>query len=279
MKAYTTRVGGGPFPTELHDEIGDRLRKAGAEFGSVTGRPRRTGWLDLPALRYAVRVNGIDGIALTKLDVLSGHDELKVCVAYKTAHGVTQEFPIDELDTATPVYESMPGWSDSTEKAQSLADLPKAARAVSRSHRERHGLPARCRERRPATGRDDHLASSFRVMVFRLRNAFAMLVTCACAIACSSTSTAPAPYVPPTGDRVTEQTDGMCPSTPNALRGTVAVGGACTEGADCAPVCCTCTNGTNRSWLGVHCKTSVCVGAPDVCADTANPSALCAKPQ
>jgi adenylosuccinate synthase len=129
VKAYTTRVGGGPFPTELHDEVGDRLRNAGQEFGSVTGRPRRTGWLDLPALRYAVRVNGIDGIALTKLDVLSGHDEIKICVAYKTASGTTSEFPIDELDTATPVYESMPGWSDSTEKAQSLDDLPKAARA------------------------------------------------------------------------------------------------------------------------------------------------------
>jgi adenylosuccinate synthase len=129
VKAYTTRVGSGPFPTELHDEVGDRLRNAGQEFGSVTGRPRRTGWLDLPALRYAVRVNGIDGIALTKLDVLSGHDEIKVCVAYKTAHGTTNEFPIDELDNATPIYESMPGWSDSTASARSLDDLPKAARS------------------------------------------------------------------------------------------------------------------------------------------------------
>lgn len=129
VKAYTTRVGGGPFPTELHDDIGDRLRKAGQEFGSVTGRPRRTGWLDLPALRYAVRVNGIDGIALTKLDVLSGHDEIKMCVAYKTSSGTTKEFPIDELDTATPIYESMPGWSDSTASARSMDDLPKAARS------------------------------------------------------------------------------------------------------------------------------------------------------
>ncbi|MEO7108984.1 MAG: adenylosuccinate synthase [Polyangiaceae bacterium] len=131
VKAYTTRVGGGPFPTELHDEIGDRLRNAGAEFGSVTGRPRRTGWLDLPALRYAVRVNGIDGIALTKLDVLSGLEEIKMCVAYKLSdgRGTTKEFPIDELDTATPIYESMPGWSDSTAKARSMDDLPKAARS------------------------------------------------------------------------------------------------------------------------------------------------------
>ncbi len=129
VKAYTTRVGSGPFPTELHDDIGDRLRKAGQEFGSVTGRPRRTGWLDLPALRYAVRVNGINGIALTKLDVLSGLDEINVCVAYKTSSGTTNEFPIDELDTATPIYESMPGWSASTASARSMNDLPKAARS------------------------------------------------------------------------------------------------------------------------------------------------------
>ena len=129
VKAYTTRVGGGPFPTELHDETGDRLRKAGAEFGSVTGRPRRTGWLDLPALRYAVRVNGIDGIALTKLDVLSGQGNLELCVAYKTKNGITQEFPIDELDTATPIYETMPGWEASTAAARSLDDLPDAARS------------------------------------------------------------------------------------------------------------------------------------------------------
>src|SRR6201993_4343291 len=80
VKAYCTRVGGGPFPTELTDATGDRLRTRGAEFGSVTGRPRRTGWLDLPALRYAVRVNGLDGIALTKLDVLTGLDTIDVCV-------------------------------------------------------------------------------------------------------------------------------------------------------------------------------------------------------
>ena len=87
MKAYCTRVGGGPFPTELTDAIGERLRKRGDEFGSVTGRPRRTGWLDLPALRYAVRVNGLDGLALTKLDVLTGLDEIKVCVGYRTPTG------------------------------------------------------------------------------------------------------------------------------------------------------------------------------------------------
>jgi adenylosuccinate synthase len=128
-KAYCTRVGGGPFPTELNDETGERLRKAGDEFGSVTGRPRRTGWLDLPALRYAARINGLDGIALTKLDVLTGLDEIKVCVAYRTPAGETREFPIDDLDRATPVYASVRGWKESLGHARSMSDLPEAARA------------------------------------------------------------------------------------------------------------------------------------------------------
>jgi adenylosuccinate synthase len=128
VKAYCTRVGGGPFPTELNDELGERLRKVGDEFGSVTGRPRRTGWLDLPALRYSVRVNGLDGLALTKLDVLTGIDELKVCVAYRTPNGVTKDFPIDDLHRATPVYESIPGWRDDLGGARELSALPEAAR-------------------------------------------------------------------------------------------------------------------------------------------------------
>ena len=128
-KAYTTRVGGGPFPTELHDEIGERIRKAGSEFGSVTGRPRRTGWLDVPALRYAARVNGFDGLALTKLDVLTGLPEVKACVAYRTPQGETTEFPIDALDGAEPVYRTFPGWSEDLSKARKLDDLPRAARA------------------------------------------------------------------------------------------------------------------------------------------------------
>jgi len=129
VKAYTTRVGGGPFPTELHDEIGERIRKIGAEFGSVTGRPRRTGWLDLPALRYAVRVNGLDALALTKLDVLTGLDEVKVCVAYETSQGRTTDLPMDELDTVKPVYQSFPGWKQELGEARKMADLPKEARA------------------------------------------------------------------------------------------------------------------------------------------------------
>ncbi len=137
VKAYCTRVGGGPFPTELTDEIGDRLRKRGDEYGSVTGRPRRTGWLDLPALRYAVRVNGLDGLALTKLDVLAGLDEIQVCVAYRTSSGLSDDFPIDDIERASPVYESMRGWSEDLAGARTLSSLPEAARAyVERIERE-----------------------------------------------------------------------------------------------------------------------------------------------
>ncbi len=141
-KAYCTRVGGGPFPTELVDAIGDGLRKRGDEYGSVTGRPRRTGWIDLPALRYAVRVNGLDGLALTKLDVLTGVDEIKLCVAYRTARGTTEDFPVDELDTATPVYESVTGWAADIGAARRLDDLPVPARKyVERIERDA-GCPA-----------------------------------------------------------------------------------------------------------------------------------------
>ncbi|MDP9037590.1 MAG: adenylosuccinate synthase [Myxococcota bacterium] len=128
VKAYCTRVGGGPFPTELTDAIGERLRTRGDEFGSVTGRPRRTGWLDLPALRYAVRVNGLDWLALTKLDVLTGIDFLSVCVAYRTPGGVSDEFPIDAIDSATPIFERMPGWNEDISSARTIAALPAAAR-------------------------------------------------------------------------------------------------------------------------------------------------------
>jgi adenylosuccinate synthase len=128
-KAYCTRVGGGPFPTELTDAIGEQLRKRGDEYGSVTGRPRRTGWLDLPALRYAVRINGLDGLALTKLDVLTGLDAIQVCVGYRTPKGTTEDFPIDDAEHATPVYETMPGWKEEIGEARSMSALPLAARA------------------------------------------------------------------------------------------------------------------------------------------------------
>jgi adenylosuccinate synthase len=141
-KAYCTRVGGGPFPTELLDATGELLRKRGNEYGSVTGRPRRTGWLDLPALRYAVRVNGLDGFALTKLDVLTGLETIQVCVAYRTSRGTTEELPLDEADSATPVYEPMRGWNEDISHARTLGALPQAARAyVERLERDA-GCPA-----------------------------------------------------------------------------------------------------------------------------------------
>jgi adenylosuccinate synthase len=128
VKAYCTRVGGGPFPTELEDEMGERLRKVGAEYGSVTGRPRRTGWLDLPALRYAARINGLDRIAITKLDVLTGLPKLRVCVAYDTPEGRVTEMPSTDLAECKPVYRDMDGWTDDIATAHAMADLPRAAR-------------------------------------------------------------------------------------------------------------------------------------------------------
>ena len=142
VKAYCTRVGAGPFPTELDDAIGERLRTVGAEFGSVTGRPRRTGWLDLPALRYAARINGLDGIAVTKLDVLTGIPELKVCVAYRTKGGEVSELPAADLAHAEPVYRTVPGWTEELGKAKSLADLPAAARRYVELIEEAAGCPA-----------------------------------------------------------------------------------------------------------------------------------------
>ena len=140
-KAYCTRVGGGPFPTELEGEVADRIRKIGAEFGSVTGRPRRVGWVDLPALRYAVRLNGLDSIALTKLDVLAGLQTIRACVAYDTPSGRTREFPVDELETATPVFEDFPGFSQDVSSAKSLEELPKEARDFVRFVETEVGCP------------------------------------------------------------------------------------------------------------------------------------------
>jgi adenylosuccinate synthase len=143
-KAYATRVGEGPFPTELLDATGKKLREDGAEFGSVTGRPRRTGWLDLPAIRYAARVNGLDGLAVTKLDVLTGHPKLKVCVAYQTPHGRTAEFPIDLLDEPgliQPIYETLDGWTESLAEVRSRDDLPRAAREYLRFLEHESGVP------------------------------------------------------------------------------------------------------------------------------------------
>jgi adenylosuccinate synthase len=130
VKAYATRVGNGPFPTELHDETGKRLREVGAEYGATTGRPRRCGWLDIPALRLAARLSGIEHLALTKLDVLAGLDVIKLCVGYRLRGNVLDELPVDPEDVAqaTPIYEELPGWPVDPVPARSRADLPAQAR-------------------------------------------------------------------------------------------------------------------------------------------------------
>jgi adenylosuccinate synthase len=143
-KAYTTRVGEGPLPTELTGEIGNRLRETGQEFGAVTGRPRRCGWYDAVAVRYAVRVNGLDALALTKLDVLDGMKELQICTSYTCGTAALTEFPgeIAQLATCEPVYESMPGWSEPTAGARRYADLPKGAQRYIARLEELTGVPA-----------------------------------------------------------------------------------------------------------------------------------------
>jgi adenylosuccinate synthase len=130
VKAYTTRVGSGPFPTELHDENGERLRSVGHEYGVTTGRSRRCGWYDTVVLRYAVRVNGLTDLFLTKLDVLSGLERIPVCVGYEIDGTRTDEMPMTQTDFhhAKPIYEELPGWSDDISGARTLADLPKEAR-------------------------------------------------------------------------------------------------------------------------------------------------------
>ena len=130
-KVYTTRVGGGPYPTELNDEVGEGIRKPGAEFGAVTGRPRRTGWYDAVAMRRAVTINSLTGLALMKMDVLDGMDEIKICTAYKLKDGSISQLPplsAHEYEGITPVYESMPGWKESTFGITKWDDLPENAK-------------------------------------------------------------------------------------------------------------------------------------------------------
>jgi adenylosuccinate synthase len=126
-KAYTTRVGSGPFPTELEDETGEKIRKAGGEFGASTGRPRRCGWFDVVCTRYAVRVSGIDRLAMTKFDVLDGFDTLQVCTHYEIDGKKTDEFPAnaDKLERAVPVYREFEGW-DAIAGIRSYDELPKS---------------------------------------------------------------------------------------------------------------------------------------------------------
>src|SRR4051812_47475639 len=130
-KAYATRVGAGPFPTELDDEVGEELRQRGGEVGTTTGRPRRTGWNDLVALRYAARINGLTSLVITKLDVLSGHDRLPVCTKYRGAEGaVFERFPYHQsvLHHVEPIYEHLRGWSEDVSECRTESDLPEAAR-------------------------------------------------------------------------------------------------------------------------------------------------------
>jgi adenylosuccinate synthase len=129
VKAYTTRVGSGPFPTELFDEQGDWLRKQGFEFGTTTGRPRRVGWYDAPITRYATRVNGITDLVLTKLDILTGLEQIPVCVAYDVDGERFDDVPVNQTDFhhAKPIYEYFPGWSEDISKARSFEDLPQNA--------------------------------------------------------------------------------------------------------------------------------------------------------
>jgi adenylosuccinate synthase len=130
-KAYTTRVGEGPFPSELHDRFGAMLREKGQEFGAVTGRPRRCGWFDGVVVRHAVRVNGLDGLALTKLDVLDGLDQVEICVGYEIDNRTVTEFPADlrRVQRARPVHETMPGWKMPTAGCRDFALLPAEAKA------------------------------------------------------------------------------------------------------------------------------------------------------
>ncbi|MGE5246163.1 MAG: adenylosuccinate synthase [Betaproteobacteria bacterium] len=143
-KAYTTRVGEGPLPTELTGEAGNRLRDSGNEYGAVTGRPRRCGWYDAVAVRYGVRINGLDALALTKLDVLDGLREIPVCTAYRCGSRVIEEFPSDlgQLAECEPVYETLPGWSKPTRGVRSFGDLPDAARRYVARLEEITGVPA-----------------------------------------------------------------------------------------------------------------------------------------
>lgn len=125
-KAYCTRVGNGPFPTELHGETGDRIREIGHEFGATTGRPRRCGWIDLVALAYAVRINGINELVITKLDVLDSFDEIKLCTAYRIHGRETADFPVDlqDFDDIEPIYATLPGWMQSTRDCRTLESVP-----------------------------------------------------------------------------------------------------------------------------------------------------------
>jgi len=143
VKAYNTRVGEGPFPTELKEELGETLRERGGEFGATTGRPRRCGWLDLVALKYAVRINGIHALALTKLDVLSGFEAIPVCTGYRSDEGEDLPYKGNSvfLDSVEPVYRNMEGWKMDLGACRDFQDLPRPARDYIRFIEEQTGVP------------------------------------------------------------------------------------------------------------------------------------------
>jgi adenylosuccinate synthase len=142
-KAYCTRVGSGPFPTELDNEIGEALRKAGHEFGTTTGRPRRCGWFDAALLKRSAQVNGLTGLCITKLDVLDGLSELKLCTGYQLRGQYTDILPMgaDDIADCQPVYETMAGWTDSTVGITDYNRLPVQAQAYLRRIEEVTGVP------------------------------------------------------------------------------------------------------------------------------------------
>jgi adenylosuccinate synthase len=141
VKAYTTRVGEGPFPTELFDDSGEFLRKTGAEYGTTTGRPRRCGWFDAVIARYAARINGVTDFVLTKLDVLTGLEKVPVCVAYDVDGVRHEEMPVNQTDFhhAKPIFEQFPGWWEDISDAKTMADLPSAARSYAEAVEEMSG--------------------------------------------------------------------------------------------------------------------------------------------
>jgi adenylosuccinate synthase len=142
-KAYTTRVGGGPFPTELSDDVGEHLRQRGQEFGATTGRPRRTGWFDAAALKRSIQLNGVSGLCITKLDVLDGVEAVKICVGYRIEGELSEILPVgaEELERCHPRYEELPGWMESTVGIKSYEALPKAARAYLKRIESLAGVP------------------------------------------------------------------------------------------------------------------------------------------
>jgi adenylosuccinate synthase len=143
VKAYTTRVGAGPMPTELLDADGEKLRQDGGEFGTTTGRPRRCGWYDAPVARYSARINGVTDFVLTKLDVLTGWERIPVCVAYEIDGARVEELPADQtaFHHAKPIYESFPGWDEDISKCRDFDDLPPNAQSYVRALEEISGAP------------------------------------------------------------------------------------------------------------------------------------------